>query len=90
MPLWKCALGADLILRFKKIGNADAFFEEEEGNSVITLLVVTRLDVVFLPLFAVKLTVVRREGRLWSDSPVVNRPLDIRDKRYVGREGPGI
>ena len=38
MPLWKCALGADLILRFKKIGNADAFFEEE-GNSVITLLV---------------------------------------------------
>ena len=38
MPLWKCALGADLILRFKKIGNADAFFEEE-GNLVITLLV---------------------------------------------------
>ena len=82
MPLWKCALGADLILRFKKIGNADAFFEGKfvSKNSV---------DVA-LPLFAVKLTVVRREGRLWSDSLVVNRPPDIRDKRYVGREGPGI
>ena len=85
MLLWKCALGPrrfDFTLQENWQFGWCLWSRYENHFSWLSLC--------NSPLFAVKLTVVRREGRWWWDSPVANRPLDIRDKRYVGREGPGI